>query len=153
MEMAVELTFKFEDKSKETELGTFFKNMGFEPVDKADIENINQLHDSLVALLPNHEKEILAFTKPDDFGYDVYDGLLDGIEYVYLQKAKCIINICGGSNSMEDTQRFMKFIKTIGGKPLTCKVQSDELEGIEAVKYTMDRNGNITENIVEDSDW
>ena len=54
---------------------------------------------------------------------------------------------------MEDTQRFMYFIKTIGGKPLTCKVQSDELEGIEAVKYTMDKNGNITENIVEDSDW
>ena len=111
------------------------------------------LHDSLVALLPNHEKEILAFTKPDDFGYDVYDGLLNGIEYVYLQKAKCTINICGGSNSMEDTHRIMNFIKTIGGKPLTCKVQSDELEGIEAVKYTMDKNGKITENIVENSDW
>ena len=153
MEMAVELTFKFDDKSTETKLGTFFKNMGFEPIDKLNIENIDQLRDSLLALLPKHETEISAFTEPDNYGYDVYDGLLNGIEYVYLQKAKCIINICGGSNSMEDTQRFMNFIYSIGGKPLTCKVQSDELEGVEAVKYTMNKNGNISENIVETPDW
>lgn len=152
MEMAVELTFKFENKNKETELGTLFKNMSFEPIDKANIENIEQFKESLLNIFPKHEKEVTAFTNPDNCGYDVYGQIFALIEHVYLQKAKCVVNICGGSNSMEVTQRFMKFIHAVGGKPLTCKVQSDEIDGM--VKYTMSKKGNIVEDVVDyDPDW
>ena len=152
MEMAVELTFKFDDKAKETEFGTLCKNMSHEPVNKENIGNIKELEESLLAVFPEHEKQVREFMEPDSCGYDVYEGLFQGIEYVYLQKAKCIVNICGGSNSMEDTQRFMKFIHAVGGKPLTCKVQSDEIDGM--MKYTMNKKGNISEEALDyNPDW
>ena len=139
-----ELSFKFKDKAKETELGTLFKNLSFEPITKIHVNNANDLREQLLNVFPAHKQEVNNFSAPDDCGSYVYDDLLNGIEYVSLWKAKCTMSICGGGHSYESTQRFMHFIYSVGGKPLMCKVQDDE--GGPLIKFTMDKHGNINED-------
>ena len=138
MEWSTEVNFKFTDDKIHDEVSKIFKSMH----EKGEFPE-SELKDKFFQIFPNNESEINKY-----FGDTSYTELFEAVETVSANpKIIKIVSLCG-SGVEEIVPKFMKFLASIGGKPLASKSFGDE----SSITFKYLKSGGVDITVKDDDD-